>query len=806
MKDFLLVVWRSAVRERAYVFINVSGLAMGFACSLILGLFLFSELTFDKHFEKHDRIFRVVTELIQDGNQRTISEVPRAISPLMASEYPEIEGYVRFTTANIGGGLRLRRGDVVVNWQQAYFASDSIFDVFSHKIVAGDPRTALTAPSTVAISARVAKAYFGDKNPIGENLYTETNAAWKITLVFDDLPPNTHLRYDVLFSDKIPLLQDAATTAGLREQVSKGVGAITYLLMRPGFAIAKWEEFGREFDKRVVVPATPPGMTIRLRLQPLDQIHYGEPVAGDDTTGNRAYLYGSLGIAVLLLTVACINYANLATARALRRARSTAIRKILGASRGRLVLGTLGEAVLYAIVSALLGVALAEVVIELTPVSELLGKSVDFDLSSGGPLLAIVAVVAILIGLIAGAWPAMYLSAWMPVSAFKTRAEDSSKGSGARETLVILQFMIASCVVAATLIMLSQMRFIASTPLGFERENRVLITVRGTDKHARLPALTQQLRSNSTVLGVAQASVPPGRYNKRMMRVENDAGQAVSTEVAVVGIDAEFLGVMGIPIAAGHNLDPLGAQGEQILVNETLVRQLGWKDPLGHKIHTGRVVGVVRDFHFNSLREPIRPLVITMLSDDPSGIPEAQRPFWPRVVVVRIAGHDFGDTIQHIGKVITAFDPGNPFEYNLLEESLRTFYDTDRRALSLIMLFAGMCLFISCLGLFGLMAFATERRAREIAIRKVLGATSGQIVGLLARRIVALIAVGGAIATVATWLLMNEWLAAFAYRASINPLLLAVAVALVAILAIGVVAAQSSRLASADPAEGMRGD
>src|SRR5688572_7978530 len=407
MKELLLSVWRSALREHLYVAINLGGLALGFACSLILALFLHSELTYDRHFDQHQRVYRLVDEFTVGGRTNDVLWSPRALAPLLAADNPEIETFTRFTDASLQDGLRLRHGDLVLNWRDTYFADAAVFKVLKHEVLGGDPDTALAPPSTVAVSERLAKAYFGDENPIGKFLTTDAGEDWKITLVFRDLPANTHLRYDALFAGQIPLLRDAPSTTGLREQLRTGFGAMTYFLMRPGFELAAWEHIQAEFERRYMKDLGRPDDAVsRLWLQPLAQTHYRPDIRGDKPVGNPTYLVGCLTVALLILAVACINYTNLATARALRRSRSVAIRKILGARRSRLLLETLGEAVLFALVAALLGLALAEIAVSLTPIGELLGQQVSFDLSHDPALLAVVLGAAVLVGLIAGAWPA----------------------------------------------------------------------------------------------------------------------------------------------------------------------------------------------------------------------------------------------------------------------------------------------------------------------------------------------------------------------------------------------------------------
>jgi putative ABC transport system permease protein len=807
MKDFLLSIWRSATRERAYVAINLGGLALGFACCLVLALFVYGELSFDRHFRDDGRVYRLVDRFTVGGQTNDVLWTARAIAPLLAADHPQIEAFTRFTDASLQDGLRLRHDGLVLNWRQTYFADAAVFNVLPHQVLAGDPVTALAADNTVAISERLARAYFGEENPIGKLLTTDAGEDWKITLVFADLPPNTHLRYDALFAGRIPLLRDGASVTALREQLRTGFGGMIYLLMRPDFDPAGWERISADFEERYLRDiGRPDDARSLLWLQPLTQTHYQPGIRGDLPVSNPAYLYGCLTVALLILAVACINYTNLAAARALRRAHSVAIRKILGARRGRLLLECLGEAVLYALAAAAIALALAEIAVTLTPIGELLGQQVRFDLSAEPGLLAVVLGGATLVGLLAGAWPAVYLSSWLPVAAFSARGGGAASGARVRETLVLLQFVIAVGVVAATLVMAAQMRFVARSPLGFERENQVMVTIRGTDNFARVPALARELRQHPGVIAVAQAQQPPGRFGSSITAGTDQDGKPWSLQFSGTDVDAGFIPALGVEIVAGRNFSPELQGGRQFIINETMARQLDWDETVGRSIFDGRVVGVVRDFHFSSLRDPIGPVLLGLLSDDPAGTAEARRPFVQRMLIIRVSGQDFAGTLRHIEAVLRRFDPANPFEYTLLDETLGQLYATEQRMLALIATFAALCVLIACLGLFGLTAFATERRAREIAIRKVLGASSRQVVMLLARRILVLIGVGGVIAAGIAWFVMDEWLAGFAYRVSVSPALLVLSIALAAAVALATVTLQSLRTARADPAESLRAE
>jgi putative ABC transport system permease protein len=334
------------------------------------------------------------------------------------------------------------------------------------------------------------------------------------------------------------------------------------------------------------------------------------------------------------------------------------------------------------------------------------------------------------------------------------------------------------------------------------------MTIRGVDRFDRVPALAQELERDRDVLSVTQARVPPGaRFTGGgFVLAENSRGEMQSGNGDILEVGADFLKTLGIELVKGQDFpaDATGRAGQVFLVNESFARARGWKDAIGRRVQDGRVIGVVRDFHMQSLRDPIRPLALVLLDDERRREPEARWPFLQRYIMIRVSGRNFAATLRHIEQVMTRFDPGNAFEYAMMDDSLAGMYGTERRMLALIVIFATLCIFIACLGLFGLNAFATEQRAREIAIRKVLGASPWQIVLLLSRRVLLLIGVGGVIAATASWLIMDEWLAGFAYRVNVSPVLLALSIVLAAGVALGTVALQCLRTVRADPADILR--
>jgi putative ABC transport system permease protein len=815
MRNYLLVLLRTLQRERLYAAINIAGLSLGVACCLLLGLFLWSELTYDRHFSNHQNIYRVVNEFSIGGAHDRFAVTSRQLGPMVAAENPEVKAYVRFQNNGNGGGssggLAIHHGNDVYFWDNSYFASDNVFEVFSHKILYGDPKTALKDGGAVAISETVAKRYFGNANPIGETIATDAGLPVRITLVFADLPPNTHLKYDFLFSDNGAFLKDPDNVS-MRRQALWGVNVYTYLLMAPGFDPKSWPRFSDEFYKRNM---TEVGKSIngtwKSWLQPLTAVHLSSDVGYDLPTGNPIYLYGCAAVALFILIVACINYMNLATARAMRRAHSVGIRKILGASRLALGLQFLGEAVLFSLLAVVIGVVIVEVTLRFTSINSLMGQEVSLDLARHPALIAALLGLGVLMGVLSGIYPAFYLSSWAPLSALASKNAAGKGNLRLREALVLVQFTISVAVIACTILMAAQMRYIGSKTLGFQKENQVVVTLRGASTIEKVNTIKTELAKNAHILGSTEARVVMGENVPiNVMNTENNAGVMTNITTSNIPVNDDYVSVMGLKIVQGRDFSKrlLTDVGLNCLVNEAFVRKMGWTEPLGKRVQagnlTGRVVGVLADFNFKSLHTLVEPLLMYPLADDFTGMAEIMRPFQQRELVVRISGADVEQSLGYIEDVMAKVDPKHPFQFAFLDDQLDHLYKSEHQLTRLISIFAVICIFIACLGLFGLASFTTEQRTREIGTRKVLGATAWQIITLLSRRILLLVLIASALAAIVSYFAIDEWLTGFAYRAGINPLIFVLAALVAALVAFVTVALQSYKTASADPVEALR--
>jgi putative ABC transport system permease protein len=811
---FLKAALRNLRREKLYSALNIAGFALGIASCLILGTYLWGEFTYDRHHVNHERIYRVVQRVTPpDGDEMRFAPTAVVLGPLLVEDFPGVvERYVRFYRP--GGNQQrslLRSDDAVDYWSDTFVADDNVFDVFTHQIVYGDPRTALAEPSSIAISRRVAERYFGAANPIGRTLINAQGIAFTVTLVFEPLPANTHLKYDALFALKgIFALPDDINA---RQRMLNGLNTYTYVVLRDGYEPSDWGALSAQFFERHMAENRPPNMAWASVLQPLADIHLQSDLEGDRPIANAPYLYAFAAVGLSLLLITCINYVNLATARAAKRARTIGLRKILGADRAALMAQLLGESVLFALLGTVLGVLAVESVIALPSMTALFGRALELDLLGNPLLTAAIVAFGVLVGLVAGLYPALYLSSFVPASAFSTRYQ-GHRGSSLRETLVFVQFMISVGVIASTLVIAAQMRYIASQALGFDAENRIIVPLRGADLIEQHDAIATELERHAGVLGVTTSQTMMGRgvFRDGNTLVETNDGSTRRFGYQDMGhVGADFVAVMGMRVVEGRDFSGTsGTEGQRpAIVNEMFVREMGWDAPIGKQVGTdqrfsGRVIGVVEDFHFQSLHERIVPFAIFRGDGDYGGLNAAQRATAERLMIVNVAQDGLRDTLQYMAARFKELDPGHPFEFSFLDDELDRLYTSDERLMRMISIFAGICIFVACLGLFGLSAFTTEQRTKEIGIRKVCGASVAEIIVLLSRRTVLLIAAAGVAACVVAWNVMAEWLSGFAYRADINPANFVLAVVAAAGAALATIALQSWRAARAKPVDALR--
>jgi len=804
------VTLRKLYREKLYAAINIIGLAIAIACCVILGLYLRSELTFDHYQVNHERIFRLEREFTTNGHSNRYAITSPVMGPMLATDFPEISAYVRLRP-NLQE-LLIRHGDTAYYWERTFTADANIFKFFTHDIIYGDPKTALVDPNSVAVSETFARTYFGNAYPIGQTISTDTGGPRVITLVYADQPENTHLKYDVLYSYNHPSMAIPDNMTARRDNLWGGYD-YTYLLMPEGFQASDFQRIQDEFYARYAAEqGRSQGASFRTWLMPLVDVHLNSAdLEYDAPGGNRLYLYGFAAVAVFILLVACINYMNLATASAAKRAKEVGLHKILGAGRWLLIVQFLGESLCLAFIALVFGIVLVELALKLTPVSVLLQKPLTFNLLHEPVLVAWLAGLGLFIGISSGVYPAFYLSSILPLSALVGADRKTKSISRLREGLVLLQFVISAGVIAITLLMGLQMQYVSKMALGFNRENRVMIRLQGLALIDKVPTLRAELMKNPRILNVTTAPRVMGQDFPTFGGVaENNAGEMITVTTHNSSVDDNYLDVMGMELIAGRDFARklLSDNGANIIVNEAMVRMMGWKEPLGKRVQTGpfngRVIGVVRDFNFKSLHSVVEPFLLTQFVDKSRRIPAEQLPNPTRMMVLKISPEDIPQTLSFIEGKFRVFDPSHPFVYQFMDDAVNRFYQSEQRLMRLVGVFAGICIFIACLGLFGLAAFTTEQRTKEIGIRKVLGATTTQIILLLSKRILLLVLMGSVLATLLAWYAMDAWLAGFAYHTDINPLVFLSSTAIAAAVAFLTLVLQSYKTAQGNPVQALR--
>lgn len=807
-KSYVTIALRKLSRERLYVSLNIFSLALGIASFLILALYLRSELTYDRHHVNYERIYRLTTHFKQaTGSEANFAVSQVGYGPLMTKDYPQMGQSVRFrsSTQNV-----LSYEDKRKQWERIYLTDPNVFDVFTHKIVYGDSKTAFADQYSIAVSKTFSRYYFGDENPIGKTVSSGAYS-YKITLVFEDLPENTHLRYDALYPIALMEVFQPGFTASYTNSLW-GVGIYTYFMVPPEFKPAEFDTVSKGFFERYMAErAKLLKSTFKPELQRLDDVHFAASLQGDLPAGNIFYVYGFAAVAIFILLVACINYMNLATARATKRAKEVGMRKVLGAEKGQLVAQFLGESFTFTVIALLGALVLVEVLLALTPIGQLMGKEQLWKTIAEPSVIVGVLGLTVIVALVSGLYPAFYLSSISPLAALTQTKRSWRTGFTMRQVLVLIQLTVSIGVIACTMLMTNQLRYLHEKPLGFDRENRLIVTLRGYDVIKNLKTIKAELRNEQGVIDVMAIGAVPGTgHGSVLVPIENNAGVIEPTGVDIIAVGKNFVDALNVKVVAGRGFSEeiAGDQRGAVMVNKTLVDRLGWDEPLGKRFGQGefpaRVIGVVDDFHYASLHNEVGPLVIQPINEQFDNVPPNQRALLTASFIVVMSGADIRNTVGRVEKVIAKFDPNFDFEPKFMDDRLNDLYKSENNLMKLTAIFAGICIFISIMGLFGLAAFTTEQRTKEIGIRMVLGASDSQIVTLLSRYLLPLVLVAAIPASMLSYYAIDKWLQRFAYHTDIGWLTFVVSTLSVTIVALATVSLQSFKTTQADPIKALR--
>ncbi|WP_353181276.1 ABC transporter permease [Parapedobacter lycopersici] len=798
LKNYLKTAWRNLIRQRVFSAINIVGLAIGLATCLLISLFVIDELSYDRFNEKADRIVRVVFKGTVRGGAINEAHVMPPVAQALKAEYPEVEEATRIRRA---GKPFFEVGDKLFYEEETAFADANIFDVFTLPMLHGNPKTALNEPYSVVITEDVAKKYFGKEDAVGQEIrIRDDNMPLKVTGVIKNIPRNSHFHFDLFAS--MASFPNANSTSWMESEF------FTYLVLRPGYDYKTLETKLPAVFEKYISPQFPEafgmsytdyrkaGNEIGLRLQPLTDIHLHSDFAYDlSAPGDIRYVYIFGAVALFMLLIASINFMNLATAGASKRAREVGVRKVLGSGRRVLAYQFLTESILIVFISLLLAIGI--VVAALPLFNHLLEETFTLDFLGNGWVLSALLLLGLAVGILSGSYPAFFLSAFKPVAVLKGKLTPDNKAIGLRSGLVVFQFFISIVLIFCTMVVYRQLQYIQHKKLGYDKEQVLILQTWPLGNNE--PAFKQQLLQDARVINITSSSyVPAGASGNNNFFVHPFGNPSAGVKTLRYDVDDHYLQTLGIELKAGRNFSPeYGTDSAAVIINEAAAAAFGWKDnALGQALASQenkalRVIGVVRDFHFKSLHEPITPLVMMMNAGSGN-------------LIVKIKAGDTEGFLHTLEERYSAFNPDIPLSYSFLDDRITNTYRTEMKTGNILGVFAGLTIFVACLGLFGLATFMTSQRTKEIGIRKVLGASVSQVVRMLSSTFVKLVLIAFLVATPTAWWIMNTWLETFAYRIETQLWIAVSAGVLTLAIALLTVGWQAVKAATANPVESLR--
>jgi putative ABC transport system permease protein len=803
-KNYFKVALRNLWRHRAFSTINITGLAVGMATCLVIMLFVHDELSYDRYNTKADRMVRVIFRGSAEGGKMNEANVMPPVAATLLHDFPEVQ---EATCLHQAGQALVRFNGKTIKETSIASVDSNFFKVFTLPLIRGSAATALLEPNTMVITRAIAEKYFGQEDPIGKTLsFTSWHKDLKVTGVIEKVPANSHFHFDFFLS--------TAANPDMNSGSWMTSGFNTYLVLREGYDYKKLEAKLPGVITKYLGPqiVQAMGMTlaqfrqkgneIGLYLQPLTDIHLHSDCTNDlEPSGDIRYIYISAAIALFMLLIACINFINLSTAGAAGRSREVGIRKVLGSMRGELVRQFLLESIVLTAIALLLAIGL--LYLALPAFNKLSGKELVFSFGEMPRLLPAILLFGLFTGILAGAWPAFFLSSFKPVAVLKGKFNTGKNSFTLRSSLVVFQFFISIALIVCTTVVYKQLNYIQHKKLGYDKD-QVMILPETWMLGSKQEAFSRQILQDPRVINLSVSDyLPAGASdnNNFFIRPENENTRLVKT--LRYDVDDHYIPAMGMELAEGRNFEKIfGTDSAAAILNETAIKTLGWQQhPLGHSFtwqdqgrqYTFHVVGVVKDFNFRSLHEPISPLVMVFS-------------IRPATMILKTKTRDIAGLIVGIKKTWASFTHDAPLEYSFLDERFADTYSAEAKTALTLGIFAALTIIVASLGLFGLATFTAEQRTREIGIRKVLGATVGGIVSLLSKDFLKLVSIAFLIAAPIAWFLMNKWLQGFAYHIVIDGWIFVGVAILALIVTLLTVSFQAIRAARVNPVDSLRSE
>lgn len=815
IKNYFKIAWRNLMKNKIFSLINIFGLSIGLACCMLITLYILNETNYDRYHENADNIYQVGTEFKGLGNFKKLPNTPAALGEMMKQVFPEIQQTTRFMRLFNEDKTLLQyspQSDAIKSFYETkgYVADSTFFRMFTYHFTEGNPATALSNPNSVVLSEDIAKKIFGNQPALNKIIHisssTNGDHDFQVTGVFKPTDKPSHIDGRFFLSTMGGTIADMIKNAGTN--LANNNMYYTYLLLTPGTDPKKLEaQFPAFVDKYAGKQLKAVGFQKAQYLVSLKDIHLH---SGSDTnvtpSGSVTYLYILASIALFTLLIACINFMNLATARSSRRSSEVGIRKVLGAEKKFLIAQFLGESVLMSLIAFIFAMLLTGLLIP--AFNAVSGKDLSLNFSNV-PIIAAFLLLSVLTGLLAGSYPAFYLSSFNPAKVLKGKFSNSLAAVSLRKGLVIFQFVISVVLIVASVVIAQQMKYLRSADLGFEQERQVVIPLRTENSKKIYHAFKDDLLKLSAIANVGASAFYPGitNYADNILYKEGESMEQ-GKDIRMNYVDTRFLQTLDIqPVAGRLFSDDFPTDTAQaIILNEKGINELGFPSPqeaIGKKLYFDfqgknynfHIVGVVKDFHYEDLHLPITPYGF-QLSLDPRY----------NYMIVHAKPGNINNILASIKNSWHNLNPSEPFEYSFLDKDFQKNYDAENRLSAIVGYFTAIAILISCLGLFGLATFSAEQRIKEIGVRKALGASVSSIVALLSKDFLKLVGIAVLIASPLAWFAMNKWLQGFAYRIHINWSVFAITIVTALIIALITISFQAIKAALANPVKSLRSE
>ncbi len=806
-KNFFKVALRNLWKNKAFSAINIAGLSVGLGVCLLIILYVKDELSYEKHNTQSENIYRIDADIYFNGTQFTSAVSPAPLVPTLKKDYPFIIQYTRLRNF---GDILIKKDNQNIPNKNAVFADSTFFQVFSIPMIAGNPLTALNEPNSIVIDETTAKKYFNTTNVVGKTLYVDNSVNCKITGVIKDIPPQSHFHFSFIR----PMHDTYHDDQG--DWLSNNYPS--FVLVRPGVTRASLQKavdatinnyLAKQLEQLLHVSANDmknTGNHFIYPVMPLTDIHLHSNKSYEfEANGNITYVYIFSIIAIFILLIACVNFMNLSTARSANRAKEVGIRKVAGSSRSALVIQFLTESVLTSFLSLLLAIGIAALLLPLF--NQLAGKQMNVWTLFSTWLLPVLVALILVVGCLAGSYPAFYLSSFQPVQVLKGTIAKGFKSSWLRSGLVVFQFFISISLIIGTIVIYNQLNYLRSREIGYNRDQVLVI-----NNTYALDKKNKSFREDMLKISGVQGATITGSLPTDISYNQNGWFKDPTLDAKQVNImtdfyvDQNYIPTMGMQMVTGRNFSTAFiTDSSAVIINETAAKYLGFKNPLtetlyrpagyvssgGFRSKPFHIIGVVKDFNFNSMHDKVGPLIIELNED------------WGRIAM-RINTKNIPALISQAENKWNSMGPGQPFSYSFLDADFNKIYDAEQRTGKLFITFAIFAIFIACLGLFGLVTYAAEQRIKEIGVRKVLGASVSEIVAMISKDFIKLVLIAFVIAFPVGWLMMNKWLQSFAYRINISWWVFAFAGLLTVAIALITVSLQALKAAMANPVKSLR--